>query len=229
MSAAGARLLFGGIWILLLAGVAWWEGVSGDWVGSAAITGLLWVLSVWEYNRMLFAPPAQAASASPGLRALLLLFGVPYLLCLWSLIALRLWFGEAGFALAFLVVGITKGGDMGAYFIGTRFGRTKLAPVISPKKTIEGAIGGLAMSALVALLAAIGSDRLGLSRSQALLFGAIVGVCGQAGDLVESWIKRQAGIKDSGNWPGLGGALDMVDSLLLAAPAACWLYPVLTR
>ncbi len=226
MNAAGARLLFGGIWILLLSAMAWWEGTSGSWAGSAAVIGLLWILSVWEYYRMLLAP---AVPLPPSTRIPFFLLGIPYLLLLWALIALRLRFGEAGFALAFLVVGITKGGDMGAYFIGTRFGRTKLAPTVSPKKTVEGAFGGLAASALIAFLAADRVDTLGLSRPGAVLFGTVVGAAGQAGDLVESWIKRHAGIKDSGNWPGLGGALDTVDSLLLAAPVACWLYPMLIR
>jgi phosphatidate cytidylyltransferase len=109
-------------------------------------------------------------------------------------------------------------GDTGAYLIGKRFGRTALAPRVSPKKTWEGAIGGLALSALAGLAAAaIG----GFGPVSGALLGAVVGVFGILGDLFQSAWKRSLGLKDSGGLlPGHGGVLDRGDSLLLAFPAA---------
>ena len=108
--------------------------------------------------------------------------------------------------------------DTAAYFTGSRFGKHKLAPQISPNKTIEGALGGLAGGMLTAVLcqwAFAGSLRPG----QALAIGAIVGVFGQMSDLVESQFKRDAGVKDTSSLlPGHGGILDRFDSQLLAVP-----------
>jgi phosphatidate cytidylyltransferase len=134
-------------------------------------------------------------------------------------------------ALASLVI-VVKMGDTGAYMLGRLFGRHKMAPRISPAKTIEGAIGALVFSCvgswatftwLVPLLEPAGSP----TRPWWIwiLFGLLVGTAGMVGDLAESLLKRDAGCKDSSTWlPGLGGVLDMLDSILLAAPVAwlCW-------
>ncbi len=134
-----------------------------------------------------------------------------------ALIALRL--GDAGLqwtALAFLVTFAT---DTSAYAVGRAVGRRKLAPSISPGKTWEGAIGGLvgaaaATAALVALLGGIETRLL-----PAIALGLGVGVVAQAGDLLESKVKRMAGAKDSGRLiPGHGGLLDRLDSLLPVFP-----------
>ena len=118
--------------------------------------------------------------------------------------------------------------DAGAYFIGSAFGKHKMAPKISPKKSWEGFIGGLvfclAASALLAWL--FPAEVKGLSMLQMLGFGAVVCVAGTWGDLIESMIKRSLGVKDSGNLlPGHGGILDRIDSLLLVTPAVA-LYMV---
>ena len=109
--------------------------------------------------------------------------------------------------------------DTGAYLVGSRWGKTPLAPSISPKKTVEGSIGGL----LLALLSAVILRLLlfpELSWLSILLIAAVVAVFGTIGDLFESSLKRQAGVKDSGKLiPGHGGILDRIDSLLLAVPA----------
>lgn len=108
-------------------------------------------------------------------------------------------------------------GDAGAYFVGKRFGRRKLAPVVSPNKTIEGALGGLALSALLG--ATMGPLVLDMDWAIAGLVAGGVNVVGQAGDLLESRLKRARNVKDSGrSIPGYGGMLDKVDSLLVAAP-----------
>ncbi|WP_297114255.1 phosphatidate cytidylyltransferase [uncultured Porphyromonas sp.] len=109
--------------------------------------------------------------------------------------------------------------DTGAYLIGSRWGRTPLAPSISPKKSVEGSIGGL----LLVLLSAVILRLLlfpELSWLRILLIATVVAVFGTIGDLFESSLKRQAGVKDSGKLiPGHGGILDRIDSLLLAVPA----------
>jgi len=129
---------------------------------------------------------------------------------------------------------VVKFGDTGAYFVGRAWGRHKLAPVLSPGKTWEGALGGLVASVAGALVAfgplasALGClETMSLGRwiGESVVYGVLVGVAGMAGDLAESLLKRDAGVKDSSSWlPGFGGVLDMLDSILLAAPVAyaCW-------
>jgi phosphatidate cytidylyltransferase len=109
-------------------------------------------------------------------------------------------------------------GDIGAYYIGTYFGRHKLCPVVSPNKTIEGSVGGLALTLGVGALFKYFFMPLvpwGLS----ILFFLSIGIAGQVGDLFESALKRAGNIKDSGVLlPGHGGLLDRIDALLFAAP-----------
>lgn len=111
--------------------------------------------------------------------------------------------------------------DIAAYFFGKRFGKTKLAPVISPKKTVEGALFG----SLFAVLTSMGIGFLiGLEWYHSLIWGILVTAFAQLGDLSESLIKRDAGVKDSGDsLPGHGGILDRADSYLFSAPVA-YLY-----
>ena len=117
--------------------------------------------------------------------------------------------------------------DTGAYLVGSRWGKRRLAPNISPKKSVEGSIGGL----LLVLLSAVILRLLlfpELSWLRILLVATVVAVFGTIGDLFESSLKRQAGVKDSGKLiPGHGGILDRIDSLLLAVPAVYLLLAVL--
>jgi phosphatidate cytidylyltransferase len=106
--------------------------------------------------------------------------------------------------------------DIGAYFAGRSFGRRKLAPRISPGKTWEGAVGGLAMTAMVAWA---GAGYFELPQLEAIVFGCAVGIFSIIGDLTESMFKRAAALKDSGALlPGHGGLLDRLDSVTAAAP-----------
>ncbi|AJY76600.1 phosphatidate cytidylyltransferase [Paenibacillus beijingensis] len=108
--------------------------------------------------------------------------------------------------------------DIGAYFIGRAFGRIKLWPAISPNKTVEGSIGGVAVSLVVALLFSVFSPGW-VSVGQALLIGLTAAVAGQFGDLIQSAYKRVRGIKDTGTLlPGHGGVLDRCDSWLIVFP-----------
>jgi len=118
-----------------------------------------------------------------------------------------------------LLVWITWVGETAAYVVGTLLGRHKLAPVISPGKTVEGALAQFVASVLAALTA---GDWLfpGLQLRDALVVGVLLGVLGQVGDLVESALKRSVGTKDTGQViPGHGGILDRIDGLLFNAPA----------
>lgn len=124
-----------------------------------------------------------------------------------------------GPAWVFLVLAATWAGDSAAYFAGSRFGRRRFAPTLSPNKTWAGAIGGLAGSLAGGCLAAplfAGAVSLPVAAG----VGLAVGVAGQLGDLFESLWKRAKGVKDSGRIiPGHGGLLDRIDSLLLGIPA----------
>lgn len=107
-------------------------------------------------------------------------------------------------------------GDTAAIVVGKALGRRPLAPDISPKKTLEGAAGNLVAAALIGIPIAMW---VGVPPSLGLVCGALCGVLGQAGDLFESWIKRRAGVKDSGSiLPGHGGLLDRIDSMLFSTP-----------
>jgi len=119
-------------------------------------------------------------------------------------------------------------GDTGAYFAGWRFGKTQLAPVISPAKTLEGALGGLAGSVLGALLGSFWYLP-SLPVFEGIGLALLAGSFGQIGDLGESLLKRSTGVKDSGvALPGHGGLLDRVDALMMTA-AVVWLYATYIR
>jgi len=123
----------------------------------------------------------------------------------------------------FYLVLVVKLGDTGAYFVGTRFGKHRMAPRISPKKSWEGLAGGIAASMLASLGWWLLSDgRLGalaFPLPHALILGAVLHLIGTAGDLVESLFKRAVDLKDSSTMiHGMGGVLDILDSLLFAAP-----------
>lgn len=115
-------------------------------------------------------------------------------------------------------------GDTGAYFIGTRFGKRRLIPKISPKKSVEGALGGLLFSAITAVaVAALFS--LPFPYWFSILVGLCIGTAGQIGDLLESAFKRAGGFKDSSRLlPGHGGFLDRIDSLILGLPVTYVLF-----
>jgi len=115
------------------------------------------------------------------------------------------------------------GSDVGAYAAGRAIGGPRLAPLISPSKTIAGSFGGLAAAIAVGLLVAAAVSPQA-NPLRAALLAAALGIVAQAGDLLESWVKRRFGVKDSGSLiPGHGGLFDRLDALLAAAPAAALL------
>ena len=112
--------------------------------------------------------------------------------------------------------------DIGAYYFGSKFGKHPLCPVVSPKKTIEGAVGGGGLAIIISVI--IGYF-IGLEWYYSLIAGILITVFAQLGDLSESLIKRDAGVKDSGNsLPGHGGFLDRVDSYMFSAPVAYYFF-----
>jgi phosphatidate cytidylyltransferase len=120
------------------------------------------------------------------------------------------------------VFAIVWAGDTGAFYGGRTFGRHALLPVVSPKKTVEGAIAGWIASVIAGTV--VGLWRLGLPWLNLAVFSGIVAIAGQIGDLAESALKRSAGVKDSSSiLPGHGGILDRLDSLLFAVPVFYWL------
>jgi len=136
--------------------------------------------------------------------------------------------GHVGMLALVSLIATVKISDTGQYTFGRLFGKHKLAPTVSPGKTWEGAAGGIAVAILsswlvfsVAARGMLGPAGIRVSIPMIVLFGVAVGVAGIVGDLAESMLKRDAGVKDSSTWlPGFGGVLDLLDSLLGAAPVA---------
>ena len=205
---------------------------SGTWLGLTAGAGFLYVI----YLKSTGAVPPETLEAVVALLFLTVLGGtllsggisrmvhipvvwlgivyVPFLLG--TLLLIRGIPGGARWILYLLAM--TWIVDAGGYFVGKAFGRHSMAPRISPKKTWEGAVGG----ALVGIMASVWAAPWlpgHTTRVEMLCLGLVLSVTGQLGDLVESAFKRQAQVKDSGNFlPGHGGMLDKVDSLLFNAP-----------
>lgn len=117
-----------------------------------------------------------------------------------------------------LIVVLTKVSDIFAYFSGKIFGKNLLAKYISPNKTIEGALGGLFSVIALSVVVQYFFPTYSISYLAAALFGLIIGILSQIGDLCESLLKRDAKVKDSSNIPGIGGILDTLDSLLFTIP-----------
>jgi phosphatidate cytidylyltransferase len=130
--------------------------------------------------------------------------------------------GGIGPKLLLFALVITWAGDTVAYFVGRAIGKHPFAPILSPKKTWEGAVGGFVGSLLVGVAF---SKWTGIAMGQMLAMAAVGNVAGQVGDLLESAYKRSAGVKDSGTLlPGHGGVLDRIDALILAIPVVCYYW-----
>ena len=196
---------------LLFPAAAYFHGI----VACAFVVLLLLVSCACWY---VFAPRANVADVA------VTAFGLYTSLAFATLILIRkVDPGMTGALVTFGVMFSVWVNDAFAYFVGSALGAHKLAPRISPNKSVEGFLGGLVGSVLVwVLLAAfVLTD---LSLPVAALFGAVVGVVGVVGDLFESRLKRGAGVKDSGNvLPGHGGLLDRSDSMLFGSTAALFL------
>lgn len=161
------------------------------------------------------------SGVSPFPNLAVTIFGVVYItIPLSAFIPIDLFYGR--YWMFYLLI-VTKMTDVGAYFVGKQLGRHQLAPQISPKKTWEGAVAGFLTGVLASYalhkVAKVWLDaELFTSSLQSLWFGALMSIAAQLGDLSESLLKRASGMKDSNRLPGLGGLLDMVDSLVFTTP-----------
>ena len=191
-------------------GVSWlWSANPGHLLILLAAACVWWAIAfIWL---------ATAPSRHSGVLALIC--GIPVLVPAFIALA-RVQVAARGFArgpeMVLWMLMLVFAADIGAYFAGRSLGRRKLAPRVSPGKTWEGAIGGLAAVAVVAFA---GTLHFGLPVAQGVGFGVAIGIFSVIGDLTESMFKRAAGLKDSGTiLPGHGGILDRIDSVTAAAP-----------
>jgi phosphatidate cytidylyltransferase len=198
--------------LALLAATIWMRGVTGRPLTAAATTllGILYTGGLLSFAYSLrYHDSVRYYDSLPG----------------GSGLALAGFSVSPGGALLLVPVLLTWASDIGAFFVGRTLRGPKLIPSVSPAKTVSGAIGGLLASILVAWLAARyllrPAAQLGFRPGGVIVFGAAISVAAQIGDLFESLIKREAGVKDSSTLiPGHGGVLDRFDSLIFALPTA---------
>ena len=212
---------------LVIPGLA--AGLAVIWAAyHGSFEAILGILTVDFLLSGMMSVPRFGAEPAISRKAMEQVLGVVYIpVCLSCLVLIRN--GESGLHWFFLVVCVVFAGDTGAFYAGSFFGKHKLCPPVSPGKTIEGSMGGLAFNvgtASVYKLLFLPE----LAWVHCILFSLVIGGVGQMGDLYESMLKRSAKIKDSGRiLPGHGGMLDRIVALLFAAPVAylfkVWLAP----
>lgn len=210
-----------------------WSSLGGPAIAYAMAVGMLFGIEIVRYR-----PHGRALERIAAGSLVLAYIGLPLafmvvlrLLCVENLGPEQTGHGHLGIVPLASLVAVVKAGDIAAYVVGSLAGRHRMAPLLSPGKTWEGVAASLAASIATACAVPVVSG--GGLPSQPWggwpLFGAAVGAAGMVGDLAESLLKRETGAKDSGrSLGGLGGVLDLVDSLLFAAPVA-WLLWVLGR
>ena len=214
-------------------GVGWQRSAALDELPELVLTIVVFAFCVRQFPQKNNPQPlATIACTMLGIMYVPFLLSFVVLLAFkWSHVAWTDPMGQTARLLLMYLIVVVKASDTGAYFVGSTFGRHKLFPRISPGKTWEGLAGGLAAGILASLVfywlmpRATLVDRavfgnLTLAFRDAWILGALLACIGVVGDLVESLLKRSAGLKDSGHLlPGMGGILDVLDSLLFAAPA----------
>lgn len=200
--------------------IATFSGVAITCTSATAV--LIGAMLIYSRTRSAEGVVAATAAALTAFVYLGLMFGFLFVLrkqfTAWHVLA---------------ILAITKSYDIGAYFTGRAIGKHKLIPWLSPGKTWEGLAGGLATATLIAVAADAIAAPLHVpatpTLAQAAVLGLILGLVGQAGDLVASIFKRDAGVKDyAATLPGFGGVMDVIDSPLLVAPVAYWLLTLYT-
>ncbi len=200
-------------WGYLLGGVIAW---AAYWVGPELILSLVALNLVVVALISMFHFKTDPAVLKVIVRQLQGIIYIPVLLAFLVLIRAD----DNGMNWIYLLLAVVFAGDTSAYYVGSYWGRHKLSPAISPGKTIEGSVGGLAANLAVGVIAKMLFFP-NLPWAPSILFFLAVGIAGQMGDLFESEMKRFSGIKDSsGILPGHGGVLDRIDALLFASPVA---------
>ena len=233
MSAGGVANFraYGTIGVVALVFITWIAGVrSGGQADGSWDAVVLFLITIGIFIRQF----PQKDNPHPLRTIGGTLFGILYVGLLWNFLTKLLLFGRPldfaggiywpGRWLLLYAVFAAKFTDIGAYVIGCSFGRHKLIPRISPAKSWEGVFGGVAVGTAVgAVYVWALRDTLaplGLTWVRAIPLGILLSVCGVVGDLTESLFKRAASVKDSGGViPGMGGLLDVLDSILFTAPA----------
>jgi phosphatidate cytidylyltransferase len=201
--------------IVLVAIALGWSLAVPDAAGTRAVTGIEAVAGVfWVF----IAPPWIARGWPTRRKALMAPLGAVLFLGIWfALVELQ---GRSAWLLL-AVMAIVWLADTGAYFTGRRFGKRKLAPLVSPGKSWEGVIGGLACVGIYALIVVALSTTMRAHGAAVVAASLALAAISVVGDLFESWLKRQAGVKDSGALlPGHGGVLDRIDALMPVLPLA---------
>lgn len=204
--ARGIGLVIGA---LLLLG-AYHRGLPGMAFGLAVMlpATALWVA----------ADPQRTHQAARGLG--LTIFGIAWVPFLGSHVILLSLLPDGGH-LTLVVIGLVAFYDIGAFAVGVMIGRTPIAPTVSPKKSVQGAIGGTVIIGILAVT--VGPLLVDLPRASLLLLAGVTAIVAPIGDLSESLVKRDLGIKDMGSiLPGHGGMLDRIDALLLGIPVGYW-------
>lgn len=234
---AGALLIALSSWAAPLGdGLARLSATVGAAESGGAAAGSEWTLLATGLAVILVLVAEMARYRAPGGATAAVatsIFAVVYVGVLMAFaVQLRMQWGLA--ALASMLIAV-KVSDIGAYTVGRLIGRHKMSPVISPGKTLEGAAGAIVFACLGSWLTSLAMAGKGGAPGGAIgwiVYGALVAAAGMVGDLGESLLKRDVGRKDSSTWlPGFGGVLDMVDSVLLAAPVAyaCWRFGLIGR
>lgn len=194
-------------------------------IGGVALIGIILLPGIWSLGAFailaalgtfeavrLIGPADGGVDFGPRVRLLAWIYPVIVLGGFAGAWSLRV---ESGSAALLIVLFTTWAADVGAYFAGSRYGKTPLAPVISPKKTWEGVVGGFAAALAIGAIAGFLFDLFAFGT----LAGLVAGIFGPPADLAESMLKRRAGVKDSGSiLPGHGGILDRFDAFLVIAP-----------
>ncbi len=206
---------------LIFVALTWWVSLSSGRTDDALWALLLTILIVNFYRVLVDYADAPRAFRN----ALGTLFGFVYVAFFWSFFVRLYLSGDPAepVKVAFYLLLAVKWGDAGAYFIGSKYGKHRLAPAISPKKSWEGLFGGILFSCVVGVIWWVLNDGMlgpySLPFYHTLILGVVLPIIGTLGDLVESLFKRAVNVKDSGAIAhGMGGMLDMIDSLLFTAP-----------
>ena len=213
LASAAARITYPSAVVALMA-IAWLAPLDRVIVPLLVLAFIWWLAALyWLVNPRIGAQSTHTTRLFKGLAGVLVT-----LPCWASFVTLHARM-EHGPAISLALLVMIWLADSGAYFAGKRWGHTRLAPVISPGKTWEGVMGGIAASVITALLAGYwysGSLEWTFTLAPVVLLAVMFSI---VGDLLESLMKRQAGVKDSGSIiPGHGGVLDRIDSLTAAAP-----------
>ena len=196
---------------VIVAAVATLGTAAAEWlIGGLVLVGIAWPVVRADTGRAL----RDLGSAAVGLVIITVLLAHAVLLAVER--------GEFGITLFAALAVASAGSDIGAFIVGRRFGRTPLAPRLSPNKTREGVVGNL-LGAAVGLTPFAGILGPYFALSAWVVLVLLVALGSLWGDLLESAVKREAGVKDAATWlPGFGGILDRIDSLLLVVPLVYW-------